>query len=172
MSRILIVVVITLFYSASSLAVGEGTASDRFQYTPATYHVDGFGGAKTNAWVSLFGQFKNDNTAIEETRIEESFENRESALGMSIGLEVAPLFGTYGVFRTSITNDESTYLAIGFTADELFMDETDSLEDSNDSEFSYGFGVNNSSYNIEYMMYMDEENYGVAAFSVGFISEF
>jgi hypothetical protein len=76
------------------------------------------------------------------------------------------------VFRTSITNDRSTYLAIGITADELILDENDRLESGNDSEFSYGFGVNNSSYNIEYMMYMDEENSGVTAFSVGFISEF
>ena len=63
-------------------------------------------------------------------------------------------------------------LTTSITVDELFMDEDDSLESRSDSEFSYGFGVNNSSYNIEYMMYMDEENYGVTAFSVGFISEF
>jgi hypothetical protein len=172
MSRIPIVVVIALFYSTSSLAVGEDPASDRFQYTPATYHVDGFGETKANAWVSLYAQFKNENTTIEEIKIAESLEGRKSALGTGIGLEVAPLFGTYGVFRTSITNDQSTYVAIGITADELFMDEADSLESRNNSEFSYGFGVNNSSYNIEYMMYMDEENSGVAAFSVGFISEF
>jgi hypothetical protein len=172
MSRISIVVVIALFYSSSSLAVGEDPESDRFQYTPATYHVDGFGEETANAWVSLYGQYKNENTTIEEINIEKSLESRESALGTGIGLEVAPLFGTYGVFRTSITNDKSTYVAIGITADELLMDEADSFESTNNSEFSYGFGVNNSSYNIEYMMYMDEENSGVTAFSVGFISEF
>ena len=172
MNRISIVVVIALFYSSSSLATGEGSASDRFQYTPATYHVDGFGEATANAWVSLYGQYKNENTTIEEIKIEESLEGRKSALGTGIGLEVAPVFGTYGVFRTNITNDQSTYVAVGITADELFMDEADSLDSTNEREFSYGFGVNNSSYNIEYMMYMDEEDYGVAAFSVGFISEF
>jgi hypothetical protein len=172
MNRIPIVVVIALFYSSSSLAVGEDPASDRFQYTPATYHVEGFGEAKANAWISLYGQFKHENTAIEEVKIEESFEDTKSALGPRIGMEIAPLFGTYGVFRSSITNDRSTYLAIGITADELLLDEADRLESRNDSEFSYGFGVNNSSYNIEYMMYMDKENSGVTAFSVGFISEF
>jgi hypothetical protein len=172
MSRIPVVVVIALFYSSSSLAVGEDPASDRFQYTPATYHVDGFGEAPANGWVTLYGQYKNENTTIEEIKIEESLEGRKSALGTGIGLEVAPLFGTYGVFRTSITNDKSTYVAIGITADELFMDEADSFESRNDGEFSYGFGVDNSSYNIEYMMYMDEEISGVTAFSVSFISEF
>ena len=170
--RKILIVVIALFYSSSSLATGEGSASDRFQYTPATYHVDGFGEATANAWVSLYGQYKNENTTIEEVNIEKSLASNESVLGTGIGLEVAPLFGTYGVFRTSITSDKSTYVAVGITADELFMDETDSLESRNDREYSYGFGVNNSSYNIEYMMYMDEENSGVAAFSVGFISEF
>ena len=172
MRRISIVVVIALFYSSSSLAAGEAPASDKFQQTPATYHVDGFGEATTNAWVSLYGQYKNENTTVEGIKLGDRLESRESALGPGIGLEVAPMFGTYGIYRTSITNDESTYVAIGITVDELFMDEAESFEGRNDSEFSYGFGVNNSSYNIEYMMYMDEESYGVAAFSVGFISEF
>ncbi len=172
MRIISIVVVIALFYSSSSLAAAEDPASDKFQHTRATYHVDGFGEATTNAWVSLYGQYKNENTTVEGIKLEDTFESRASALEPNIGLEVAPMFGTYGVYRTSITNDESTYVAIGITVDELFMDEDDSLESRSDSEFSYGFGVNNSSYNIEYMMYMDEENYGVTAFSVGFISEF
>ena len=172
MRKISIVVVIALFYSSPSLAAGEGPASDELQYTPATYYVDGFGEATTNAWVSLYGQYKDENTTIEGIKIGDTLESRGSALGPGIGLEVAPMFGTYGVFRTSITNDQSTYVAIGVTVDELFMDEADSFDSRNDSEFSYGFGVNNSSYNIEYMMYLDEENYGVAAFSVGFISEF
>jgi len=170
--RKVLIVVIALFYSSSSLAVGEGPASDLSQYTPATYHVDGFGEASANAWVSLYRQYEDENTTIEEVNIEKALASRESALGTGIGLEVAPLFGTYGVFRTSITSDKSTYVAVGVTADELFMDEADSLEDRDDHEYSYGFGVNTSSYNIEYMMYMDEESSGVAAFSVGFISEF
>jgi hypothetical protein len=172
MRRISIVLVIALFYSSPSLAAGEDPVSDRFQYTPATYHVDGFGEATANASVSLYGQYINENTTVEGIKIGDTLESRGSGLGPGIGLEVAPMFGTYGIYRKSVADDESTYVAIGITVDELFMDEADSFESSNDSEFSYGFGVNHSSYNIEYMMYMDEENYGVAAFSVGFISEF
>ena len=141
--------------------------SDRFQDTPATYSEGEYDGAKANAWVDIYGQFNNENTTIEKIEAEELLEHRKNALGTSIGLEVAPLYGTYGVFRTSIMNDESTYLAVGITADELSLDETDSLDSRDGGEFSYGFGVNNSSYNIEYMMYMDEENYGVSAISLG-----
>lgn len=171
MSRIPIVMLITLLYSSISLAAGTGVSFNKSHYIPATYHVDGFDQTEPNAWAGLFAEFKNENTTIEEVIAEDSLERRQSALGTGIGLEVAPLFGTYGVFRTSFKNDQSTYLAIGVTAEEL-MDETDNIYRRNDSEFSYGFGVKNSSYNIEYMMYMDEGNYGVAAFSLGFISEF
>ena len=172
MSRIPIVILITLLYSSISLAAGTGVTFGKSHYIPVTYHVDGFDETEPNTWAGLFEQFKNENTAIEEVIAEDSLERRHSALGTGIGLEAAPLFGTYGVFRTSFKNDQSTYLAIGVTAEELFMDETDNTYSRNDSEFSYGFGVKNSSYNIEYMMYMDEKNYGVAAFSLGFISEF
>ena len=172
MSRIPIVIVIAFLYSSPSLAASDGLASDRFQDTPVTYHEGEFDGAKANIWVEVYGQSNNENTTIEAIKAEELLESRKSALGPSIGLEVAPLYGTYGIFRTSIMNDESTYLAVGITADELSLDETDSLDSRDGGEFSYGFGVNNSSYNIEYMMYMDEENYGVSAISLGFISEF
>ena len=177
MSRTPIVIVIAFLYISPPLAASDGLISDGFQYTPAAYHEGGFDGAEANAWMGLYGQFKNENTLIEEIMAEESLEHRKSALGTSIGFEFAPLYGTYGVFRTtinrtSIENDESTYLAIGITADELSLDGADSPDSRNEGEFSYGFGVNNSSYNIEYMVYMDEENYGVSAISLGFISEF
>ena len=172
MSRIPIVIVIALLYSSPSLATGDGFVSDRFQYTPATYHEDGFDGTEADDWMGIYGQLIYEYTTIEEVQVEEALESSKSALGTSIGLEVAPLYGTYGVFRTSIENDESTYLAIGITADELSLDGVDSLDSSNEGEFSYGFGINNSSYNIEYMVYMDEENRGVSAIGLGFISEF
>lgn len=172
MNRIPIVVVIVFLYSSPSLAADEGLASDRFQYTLATYHEGVFDGVKPNAWVGKYGQLKNENATIEEITVDDSMDRRRSALGTNIGLEVASLFGTYGVFRTSIKSDKSNYVAIGVIVDELTMDETGTIDSRNDSGLSYGFGVNNSSYNIEYMIYMDEENYGVSAISLGFISEF
>ncbi|MCP4331902.1 MAG: hypothetical protein GY785_04545 [Gammaproteobacteria bacterium] len=172
MSRIPIVVVIALIYISPSLAADESLVSDKFKFTLATYHEDGFDGVMPNTWIGKYIQLKNENATIEGVKVEHSLESRKSALGMGIGLEVAPLFGTYGVFRTSIRNDKSTYIAIGVTIDELSMDETGVLESRNDGGFSYGFGTNNPSYNIEYMMYMDEENYEVSAIGLGLISEF
>ena len=91
---------------------------------------------------------------------------------VGVGLEVAPLFGTYGVFRTSSDNENSTYVALGFILDEYIMDESETLDGINDSGLSYGFGVNKSSYKLEYMMYVDEEDYAVSAISLGIVSEF
>ena len=172
MSRILIVAVITSLYSSSLLAADQSLVPDKLQFTLATYHEVGFDGVKSNPWTGQHSQLENENTAIEAVKLEQSLERKSSMPGTGIGLEVVPLFGTYGVYRTSIKNDKSTYMAFGVTTDELSTNETDSLGSGNDGAFSYGFGVNNSAYNIEYMMYVDEENYSVSAISLGFVSEF
>jgi hypothetical protein len=52
------------------------------------------------------------------------------------------------------------------------MDEVDKSDSRKDSGFSYGFGVNNSTSNFEYMMSVDQENYEVSAIGMRFISEF
>jgi len=172
MSRILIVAVIAFFYGSPSLAAEESLISDKFQFTLATYDEGQFDSVKSNDRTGNYRQLENKNAPIEEVKPGHLPERKMSAPGTGIGLEVASLFGTYGVFRTSIKNDKSTYFAIGVTAEELSTDETDSTSGGNDGVFSYGFGVNNSAYNIEYMVYMDEENYGVSAISLGFNSEF
>ena len=172
MNKIPMVVVVAFLFSAPLLAADGGLVSDTFQYTLATDHEDEFGGADPNAWVGKYGQFENEDAATEEITLDDSADRRRGVMGTGIGLEVASLFGTYGVYRTSIKDDASTYVALGVLVDELNMDETGTLEGRNDSGLSYGFGVNSASYNIEYMVYMDEVNYGVSAISLGFSSEF
>jgi len=176
MNRILIVVAITFLYSSTSLAVGEDRAPEAIQHTLVTYHEDGFDGTKPNVWVGKYGQLNIENVVIEENTVADSHDRKTSFLGTGIGRDIASLYGTYGVFRSnsfrSNKKDKSTYFALGFTLDELNMDETGTLDSSNDSGLSYGFGVNHSSYNIEYMIYVDEENYEMSAISLGFVSEF
>jgi len=82
------------------------------------------------------------------------------------------LFDTYGVVRTSGNHGKSTYFALGYITDELAMDEAGTSGSSEDRGFSYGFGVNNSSSNFEYMMSVDQENYEVSAIGMVFTSEF
>jgi hypothetical protein len=69
-------------------------------------------------------------------------------------------------------HDKSTYVALGFIADELTMDEAGTSDSRDESAFSYGFGVNSSSSNFEYMMSVDQENRDVTAIGMRFTSEF
>jgi len=172
MDRKLLVVAIALLYSSASLATDEDRASETFQYALATHYQDGSDGAKPVVWVGQYEQLTNNNVTIEERSVDDSSARRKSIPGSGIGLGVAPLFSTYGVFRTSSHPNNSTYVALGFISDELTMDEVDASDSWDNSGFSYGFGVSNPSFNIEYMMSVDEENYEVSAIGLGFVSEF
>ena len=159
-------------YSSPSLAADQDRASGASQYTVASYYEDGVDGAKPGAWVGNYGQLANENVALEEKSVNDSLDSSSSAPGTGIGMGVAPLFDTYGVVRASSSHDKSTYLALGFISDELTMDEDDTSDSRDRSALSYGFGVNSSSSNFEYMMSVDQENRDVTAIGMRFTSEF
>jgi hypothetical protein len=119
-----------------------------------------------------YGRLTNESATIEERSTGDSLDDRRGILGTGLGMGVAPLFDTYGVLRTASSHDKSTYFALGYILDELTMDEVDKSDSRKDSGFSYGFGVKKSSYNFEYMMSVDEANYGVSAIGMGFTSKF
>ena len=169
MSRTLLAIATTFLFSSISLAADKFADSGEFQHTLVAYHENGL---KADAWASNNGQPRSENATIERILVDDSRDRSKSAQGMGVGLEVTSLFGTYGVFRTSSDNDKSTYVAVGVILDELIMDESEILDDMNDSALSYGFGVNKSSYKLEYMVYVDEEDHAVSAISVGIVSEF
>jgi hypothetical protein len=157
--------------AAPSLAADEGQTYEAFQYTVISYYEDELDGAKPGVWVDNYGQLTYENVAREEKSVDDSL-NISSTPGTGIGMGVTPLFDTYGVIRASTSHDKSTYLALGFISDELTMDEDDTLDSGDKNALSYGFGVNSSSSNFEYMMSMDQENNGVSAVGMKFTSEF
>jgi hypothetical protein len=162
MDRILLVVAIVFLYSSTSLAADEDRVYEGFQYTLAPYHEDGYDAAKPAAWTRKNSLFTNENVTMDLGK---------SDIGTGIGFGVAPLFGTHGVFRTS-NRDRSTYLALGFTVDAATTDEAGASDIRGDSGLSYGIGISKPSFNIEYMMSIDEGNYKISAIGLGFISEF
>ncbi len=172
MDRILLVVAIAFLYSSPSLAADQNRAPEGFQYTLVSYHENGFDEAKPTAWVGKYEQLANQNVTIEERSVDDWLDRRSSTPETGIGVGVAPLFDTYGVYRTSTSNSKSTYVMLGFISEELATDEAGTLDSSDDSVFSYGFGVNDSTSNFEYMMSMDQENYQISAIGMSFISEF
>jgi hypothetical protein len=156
---------------ASSGVYANGGAPEEFQHIPATYHEDGIDGVKPIARVGEYQQISGEDGAIEAKPVDDWLTGRSSTPGTSVGLGAAPLFDTYGVFRTSGSH-KSTYVALGFIADELTMDEVGTSDSRDESGFSYGFGVNKSSSNFEYMMSVDQGNYDVSAIGMRFTSEF
>ena len=163
MDRIQLVVVIAFLYSSPSLAADEERVSEGFQYSLVTYQEDGHDAAKPAAWTGKYEQFTNENVIM---------DRRSSDVEAGIGFGVAPLFGTHGVYRTATNHNKSTYVALGFMVDEMTMDEAGTSDIRGDSGLSYGIGISKPSFNIEYMMSMDEGNYEISAIGLGFISEF
>jgi len=180
MDRILCIVAIAFLYSASSLAADEDRAANRFQNNLISDYEDGYDEKKPISWAGNFGQLTNLYLTTEERSInvsEEkliniSLDRNRSDKETHIGPGVAPLFGTHGVLRTSGKQDGNSYAALGFNLDEWVRDEADTSYSWDDSDLSFGFGANNSSFKIEYMMYVNEENYDISAISMGYISEF
>lgn len=172
MDRVLLVVAIAFFYSSSSLAADQDRYSVGFQYTLASYQENGFDGAKPTAWVGKDGKLTNENVIIEKTPVYDWLDRRSSTPEAGIGVGVGPMFDSHAVFRTSSNHDKPTYVVLGFVSDELTMDEAGTLDSRDDSVFSYGFGVTDSTSNFEYMMSMDQESYQISAIGMSFISEF
>ena len=172
MDRILFIVAIALLYSSSSMAADEDQAANRFQNNLITYSEDGYDEKKPISWVDESGQLTNSNLTTEEKSINVLLDRNRNDMGTQFGPGVALLFGTHGVLRTSGEQDGSSYVALGINLDELTRDEADTSYRWSDRDLSFGFGVNNSSSKIEYMMYVNEENYDISAISLGYISAF
>jgi len=172
MDRILLVIAIAFLYSSASFAVDEDRVFEGFQYSLVAYDEDGFDGALSTPWNGKYAQLTNESMTIEERSLDGPLDRKVSFAETSIGFGVAPFYDSHGVFRKSSSDDKSTYIAVGFIIDELAMDEAGWSDSRDDSVFSYGFGINNSSYNIEYMMSLDEDNLNLSAISMGFTSAF
>ena len=172
MDRILIIVAIALLYSSSSLAADEHRAANGFQNNLITNYEDGYDEKKPISSIGELGPLTNSNLTTEEKSINVSLDRNRSDKGTYVGPAIASLFGTHGVLRTSGERDRSSYVALGINLDEMTRDEADTSYRWSDRDLSFGFGVNNSSFKIEYMMYVNEENYDISAISLGYISEF
>ena len=172
MDRKFLVVAIALVYSAPSLAAGENLAYDEFRHTTASYHENGFDRARPITRTDEYNQLAGASAEMEEKSLDYWLDRANSNTEPGIGLGVAPLFDAYGVFRTSSDQKKPSYVAFGYISDELIMDDVDTPDGMDERGFSFGFGVNDSSFSFEYMMSVDEENYEVSAIGMGFISEF
>lgn len=171
MVRVLLVVAVALLYSAPSMAADMDPDSTGIQYNLVTQSETGYGNEKPIVWVDDYVLFSETRIAIDKNSSTGSLDRETGYPGAGIGVGVAPLFGKYGVVRTG-NNKKSTYVALGFALDELTADEADAWDNREEPGLSYGIGVRNESFNLEYMMSVDESNYGVSAVGLGITSKF
>ncbi len=172
MDRILVAATVALLYSTSALAADDARTTNRIQQNLITYQEDGYGEMKPVFQTGKFEQLTKTNLMTDENTISESPVPNRSSLATNIRPGVSPLFGTYNVFRTNGNQDGSSYVTLGFNFDELTGDEAETSFDNDESDLSFGFGIDNSSFNIEYLIYVNEENYEPSAISLGFVSAF
>ena len=168
MKKILLVITLAFFYSSISFAASEGDTYGGLQYGLFTYAEDGFPDAEPTALVGRYGQFVNDNVSV-EGRFGIGLQD-DTVLGVDV--EIDTLFGLYGVFHTSSNSNTSFYGVLGFTKGEATASVPGFSVTEDDSGLSYGFGVDINSFNIEYMLYLDEDGYDLSAISLGYISKF
>ena len=89
-----------------------------------------------------------------------------------VEIEVNYLGGVYGVFHTDTEATATFYGLIGFTQGELEASVLGESVEEDESGFSYGVGVNISYFNLEYMSYLDKDDFTVTAISAGFVVDF
>ena len=172
MKKILLVITLALFYSSISYAASEGDTYGGLQYALVTYDEDGVDEAEPTALVGRYGQFVNDNISVEGRFGFGLQDDTVNVLGIDVDVEVDTFFGVYGVFHASSNSDTSFYGVLGFTKGEVTASAGGISVSEDDSGLSYGFGVDFNSFNIEYMLYLDEDFYEVSAISFGYNTYF
>lgn len=178
MDRIPAVLAIASFFGSPSLAASESLAYDEFWHPPASYQETGFDRAKPTApmagydWLSGDDRLTDEGSVVERKSMNAWLDRGSGNPGAGIGVGVVPLFDAYGVYRTRSNHKKPAYIALGYISDELILDDAALADSVDDSGFSIGFGVKDSSFSFEYMMSVDEADYDVSTIGMGFISKF
>jgi outer membrane immunogenic protein len=168
MKTLLAVIAVALFYVAPLHAEEKDTNYWGAQYALVTYDESGFDEAEPTALVLRLGRFVTENISI-EGRLGFGLEDDEVDVGpFDVEIEVDKVYGIYGVFHTSGSDDTNVYGVLGFTKGELEATALGATFEGDDSGLSYGIGANFRGFNIEYMSYLDEDDYDVTAISLGY----
>ena len=168
MKKILSIIVLACFFSPSSYAAAEGDSYFGLQYALVTYDEDGFPDAQPTALVLRYGQFVNNSISVEGRLGIGLQDDTVNFLNTDVDIEVDSVFGVYGLFHAGSSDNVALYGVLGFTKGKLTASiPGDSISES-DSGLSFGVGVDIQSFNIEYMLYLDEDFYSVSALSLGY----
>lgn len=169
MNKLLRFILIAILFAPGLSAANEGTTYAGVQYAIVEIDFDGIGDVEPTALIGKLGYFINDNIAI-EGRLGTGLQD-DDLLGVDV--EIDSIFGIYGVFHTSGESDTRFYGILGYTDAEAEFDGPGGSAEGDESDISYGFGVNIGKVNIEYIIYIDDEDdTDATAISIGFVSQF
>jgi hypothetical protein len=172
MNRLLIIAAAVILQSPIASAAKQGPSYGEFPYTPVTYSENRSHELKSAPLSDGYLATSQDDTVDDKFGVESPGYIRSVKSGVDVDLNVDQLYGTYGVFQARSDSNASTYLAVGFTLDEFTGDNPDITDDRKGMGLSYGFGVTQKSFKLEYMMYMDENNLDISTIGFGLVSEF
>ena len=160
---------IALLFSPTIFAANGGETYGGVQYSIVEIDLDGIGDVEPTALVGKLGVFVNDNIAL-EGRFGIGLQDDDI---FGIDVDVERIIGFYGVFHANTGGDATVYGVLGFTEAEAELSIPGDSVTEDESDVSYGFGVNIGSINIEYMIYIDDEDdVDATAISIGFVSQF
>ncbi len=173
MQSIRIILVLLAVY-ATPLYAAQGDTYGSLQYALVTYDEEGFDEVEPTALVFKYGQFVNDNVAVEgrfgiglqDDDID--FDIFGTTFEAEVGVET--VFGIYLVAHTSPDANHSFYGVFGFTRGELEVSiDGFGSESEDESDISYGFGARFGNFSLEYMNYLDKDDFEATAISLGYV---
>ena len=144
------------------------------QYSQISFDTEGFAEELEPSMLVLrFGAAANNYFSL-EGRLGLGVQDDTLDLGGfgEVDLNVNYLAGLYGIFHTDIYNTTQVYGVIGFTQLEIELSGTGGTEKEAESSGSFGIGANFGPVNLEYMLYLDEDDYETYALSIGYIRQF
>lgn len=169
MKPLLSLIALTIFFSSPSIAAPVGDTYGGIQYSIVTYERDGSGNeAEPTAAIGRFGQFLTNQVAI-EARFGIGLQDDE--LSNNFDLEIDQLMGVYAVFHASGDIRSTFYGVLGFTQAEFSTSGSSNIE-GDESGLSYGIGANINSFNIEFMSYLDDDDFDATALAFGYTTRF
>ncbi len=164
----LITFVLTMGIALPAFAAEPGGLYGGLQYAQVTYDEDDFDELEPTALVGRIGSFVTDNVSI-EGRIGTGLEEDDIDLfipgfgRVEAEVEVESLYGFYLAVHSDPSRQASVYGILGVSRAELEVSALGVSVDDDDSGLSYGIGLNFGYFNVEYMSYLDDDDYDATA---------
>ena len=172
MNRLPIIAAVVILYSPIASAANQGPSYAEFPHTLVSYSENQFQVLKPAPLSTGYQAISQGDTVDDNFRAESAANVRTGKSDVDVNINVDQLYGTYSVFQARSDSNASTYLAVGFTLEEFTEDNPDITHDKEGMGLSYGFGVTQEAFKVEYMMYMDENNLDISTIGLGLVSQF